>query len=157
MLCQSYAVDENGHCITRSNLPSLVGGKSVKCNTNLDCKYSKDIKTDDVCVCAKDNINGEQYCVYGGGEDDMISAVNALRSYSRSGDRNHDAVYLKLLMMADERERLELIDPAPCSYANYIKSAEYSSQPMFIIVLVLVSIALIPILLLLISAVFCNK
>jgi len=128
-LCQD-GIEISGVCVKRSTLPKLTYNKGKKfalCSSDNDCQYTPTKPTDltPLCRCANDNALGNQgYCVYGGGEVEMVQAFALLK-----------AVYYKkplpvirsLMNYASRDGHINFQNPAKCSMTYFLQKSSSST------------------------------
>ena len=125
-LC-SQAIEIQGICMDRSTLPILTmdKGKHYKeCKSDADCVYTKGtlIGFNHSCLCAQDSaaLPGVGYCVYGGGEKELIDAYKLVEKvyYQKP------LPVIKALMSFTRRDGHILFEnPAKCTQNAYFKKS----------------------------------
>ncbi len=123
-MCKSFAVDDKGKCTNPEQLPILqydYGKFYRKCEVNSDCKYinPNNIKMSfDVCRCPMDSSTAQKYCIYGGGEADMIEDKKmAIKLFNGYREIHTNELIEFIYKLTDVVFRIDFINPAKCSHS----------------------------------------
>ena len=136
LFCKTGRISENKKCLNESELPILqmpIESQYLPCTTDGDCVYKfangtlaeVGIKR---CYYSSWTENPLKYCRYGGGEDKLIKSMKSYISKYSTSDYDMDSYAYKRL--SDPIERVDFINPGPCSLDYYIKN-EYGSATDF--------------------------
>lgn len=144
-LCEE-AIAINFICQSRKNLPQLdyTKGKKYKlCSSDVDCSYKNGSPVDLVvkCRCMPDSVasGGQGYCVYGGGEKELIQTYQLMKKIYYK----QPIEVIKGLMIFTTREgHAEYENPAPCSLSNLLKNSgvEHVASVLSVVVLLLIAL-----------------
>jgi hypothetical protein len=151
-LCVTQYMDSTNICRERANLHSLDfdSGKNYKvCKLYSDCTYNG-VPSNNVYACQFPTYSPDtsgtpvKYCVYGGGEKIIIDAVSKYIADLKYGDMTLNAINRAMFNL---EKKIDYIEPIACS--NQAFEAKYtakSATPFPWLMVILVSLAIIPLL-----------
>jgi hypothetical protein len=122
-----YCISDRAQYLLKLTYDTGVNYKT--CASDSDCVYTingtSTYQTPSYpCQCADADAKSQSYCVYGGGEPDLISDV---KYYQTNWVPNYDMIYnvhaFKYSFVLDTVERMSMINPAYCSLHAFWKNA----------------------------------